>query len=129
MFRHPIVKPAFHLSWFLLLLGGVSLFEKSGWGIPGAIMFIVGLIILAFTAFAIYLKKPFLNEPGWLLILSIGLIGVLVFAQVVFGKYLLAGFIAALATPIVMGWVVVKGQKSKSPNQQIKKASKSKRKR
>lgn len=111
MFKHPIVKPAFHLSWFLLLLGGVSLLEKGGWGIVGAIMCITGLAVLGFTAAAIYMHKKIVKEPGWILLFSLGLLLVLIVAEVIFGKYIVAVILAVLSMPVLMGWTKIKGQR------------------
>jgi len=97
------------------------LFEKQGWGILGSIMFFVGVAVFAFTVFAAYLKKQFIEEPSWLLLLSMALLVLLIFAQVVFGRYILAVVIAALCTPIVFGWVKVKSSTPKKGNGKRKK--------
>jgi uncharacterized membrane protein YoaK (UPF0700 family) len=117
MYQHPIVKPAFHLSWFLLLLGGISLIEHAGWGLVGAAMFVVGLVVLAFTAISIYLKKSIIQEPAWLLLISLIFLAVLIFSQLVFGKLILAVVLATLCVPIILGWSKVKntGGKKSAP--------------
>lgn len=112
MFSHPVVKPAFHLSWFLLILGGISLFEKAGWGLIGGVMFFTGLVVMIYTAIAIYLKKPIIKEPGWLLLLSSAMILVLVIAELITGKFMLAAVIVFLMVPILLGWAKIKGKKS-----------------
>ena len=111
MFRHPIVKPAFHISWFLLILGGISLFDKGKIGILGAAMFIAGLIMLAYTAVAIYLHKKVVNEPGWLLLISFALQMALVFVQVMNERYALGLIIFVISMPVFMGWIKIKGKK------------------
>lgn len=105
MYRHPFVKTAFHISWFLLVLGGISLMEKQGWSLAGAAMLLLGLVIAGFTAIAIYMKKQVIKEPGWLLLLSLGMLALLVISQVLFQRYALAAVLAVLCIPIFMGWV------------------------
>lgn len=112
MYQHPVVKPAFHLSWFLLLLGGMSLMLRDKWEIVGAVMIIAALVVFGFTALAIYMHKPIVKEPGWILLLSMGLLVLLIIAEVLFGKFMLAMILAVLSTPILMGWSKIKGQKS-----------------
>lgn len=112
MYSHPLVKPAFHLSWFLLLLGGISLMEKPGWGIPGAIMLLIGVLILAFTFFAIYLHKTIIQEPGWLLLVSSVLLVLLVAVQVIDGKFELALILSILVIPVLLGWTRMRGVKA-----------------
>ncbi|MBL7811743.1 MAG: hypothetical protein JNL57_05925 [Bacteroidetes bacterium] len=48
---------ALNLSWFMLCLGGISLFEKGAWAFAGALLLIAGLAILGYTAYTEYLKK------------------------------------------------------------------------
>jgi hypothetical protein len=110
MFQATFVKPAFHMAWFVLILGGASLFEKGGWGIPGAIMLLYGLGVLAYTAFAIYLHKPLLKKPSLILMPAMFLLVVLIVAHVIFEHYMLAMILAALGVPVLVGYFRIKGK-------------------
>lgn len=110
MFQKPLVKPAFHMSWFLLILGGASLFERGLWGILGAAMLLFGLAVLAYTAFAIYLHKPILKQPGKLLAVSLVFVVLLIAAHLTFGHYVLSMILAAIALPVLAGWTRIRGE-------------------
>ena len=113
MFQKPLVKPAFHLSWFLLILGGISLLERGWWGIIGAAMLLFGLGVLAYTAFAIYLHRRFIKEPAMMLVVTMGFLLLLVCAHLVFGHWELAMILAVMSIPILAGWSRIRGQEHK----------------
>jgi hypothetical protein len=122
MLQKPLVKSAFHLSWFLLILGGTSLFEKKLWGVAGGAMLLYGLIVLAYTAFAIYLHKPFLKQPALVLLITLGFVTLLIIAHLAFGHYILSMILAALAVPVLAGWITVRRETS-NPRSTAKKKS------
>lgn len=107
------------MSWFVLILGGASLFEKPGWGIVGALMLLFGLVVLGYTAFAIYLHKPLVKKPAYMLVASMVFILVLIAAHISFGHLVLAMILAALAVPVLIGYFRIRG---KSHGSEVKSA-------
>lgn len=96
------------MSWFLLILGGASLFERGAWGIAGAIMLLYGLFLFAFTAFTLYTKRELIKKPGALLAVSLIMMVVLIFAHVTFGHNILAMILSVLGIPVIVGYLRVR---------------------
>jgi len=103
-----MVKYAFHMSWFLLILGGSSLFEKKLWGLLGGAMLLYGIAILVYTGMTFYLKKTVFQKPGILLLITMGFLVALIFAHFRFGKYELAGMLVVMALPVFIGWLQIR---------------------
>lgn len=52
-------KYTINLAWFILIIGGISLFDHKGWAILGLILLLQGLLTLLVALSNYYLNKPF----------------------------------------------------------------------
>lgn len=108
MFHLTFVKPAFHMAWFILILGGASLFEVNGWNVAGVPMLLYGVFMLIYTGMAIYLNKQIIKKPAPLLVIALGFILILLVAHVLLGHYVVSMILAVLAIPVILGYFKVK---------------------
>lgn len=105
MFKNPLVRFSFHLSWFLLILGGSSLFEEKYWKIPGVLILGYGLLFLLFTLTVLYLGKKPIVSPRLAVSIALGCIITVILARLFFGQYLLSLVLTVLCIPILIAWV------------------------
>lgn len=110
MFKNPLVRLAFHLGWFLLILGGASLIEEKMWRIPGMLIFAYGVLFFIYTASAFYLNKVFYKEPSHLILAAFIGISIVIIAHLIFGHTLLAGILAAMALPALVAFFILRGK-------------------
>lgn len=108
MFKNPLVRLAFHLGWFLLILGGASLIEERMWQIPGMLIFTYGIIFFIYTASAFYLNKVLYKQPTHLLLATIIGISTVIIAHLIFHHILLSGILALLTLPIVISFFIIR---------------------
>jgi hypothetical protein len=113
MFQRPLVKYAFHMSWFLMILGGASLFEKGWWGIVGGAMLLFGIAVLGYTSMTLYFNKVLLKHPGTLLLGTMVFMVPLILAHLFFKHYMLVVILALMAIPVVLGWFRIRGEEHK----------------
>lgn len=109
MFKNPLVRLAFHLGWFLLILGGASLIEERMWQIPGMLIFTYGILFFIYTASAFYLNKVFYKQPAHLLLATIIGITTVIIAHLIFKHTLLSGIMTLLTLPIVISFFMLRG--------------------
>ncbi|MCC7297903.1 MAG: hypothetical protein IT244_06170 [Bacteroidia bacterium] len=108
MFQKPVVRNAFHMSWFLLTLGGASLLERKYLGIPGGIMLLFGLGVALYTLLYMYLKRKPSIEPIKVLLASNIMLAVLVLTHLIFRNWMLSLVLLTLSLPVLFGWLYLK---------------------
>jgi uncharacterized membrane protein len=57
MNRALLQKYALNLGWFILLMGGISLFDRGVWAVAGLLLFVAGIVNLVNTIRVAYLNK------------------------------------------------------------------------
>jgi hypothetical protein len=93
-------KPALNISWFVLILGGISLFEKGKWAILGFLVLLIGLGIMCYAIYTLYLNRTVKFTVNKVFLLASASIGILALVELFFQRYglavvmtLIAGFV------------------------------------
>lgn len=110
-FINMLTRPSLHISWFILVLGGISLFEKGWWSAIGAILLLAGIYILSQVLYYYYYKKKAIQNAQRLLLTGTAGLGLLIITELLLKRMELSVLLLVLSVPVVIAWITLRGAK------------------